>query len=98
MRSYTNTASAAASVQPCRYFTPSILQLAGFATKRGALLAALMPAGVNALGSLVALACVDRFGRRRASPNLVSSVGFLRRPHRHFWVRRNGSSSGCAGQ
>ena len=43
---------------------PSILQLAGVGSKRSALLVALLPAGVNAAGTLVGLATVERFGRR----------------------------------
>ena len=43
---------------------PSILQLAGVGSKRTALLVALLPAGVNATGTLVGLITVERVGRR----------------------------------
>ncbi len=46
------------------YYTPAILQLAGVTDKRTALLVALVPAGVNAAGTLVGMAAIDRCGRR----------------------------------
>ena len=46
------------------YYTPAILQLAGVTDKRDALLVALIPAAVNAGGTLVGMAAIDRFGRR----------------------------------
>ena len=49
------------------YFTPSILELAGFHNKRTALLVAMLPAGVNAAGTVVGAFAIDRAGRRSAS-------------------------------
>lgn len=46
------------------YYTPAILQLAGVTDKRTALLVALIPAAVNAGGTLVGMAAIDRCGRR----------------------------------
>lgn len=46
------------------YFTPSILELAGFRNKRTALLVALLPAGVNAAGTVVGALAIDHAGRR----------------------------------
>ena len=46
------------------YYTPAILQLAGIKHKRTALLVALVPAAVNAGGTLVGMAAIDRYGRR----------------------------------
>ena len=46
------------------YYTPAILLLAGVTDKRSALLLALVPAGVNATGTLVGMAAIDRCGRR----------------------------------
>lgn len=46
------------------YFTPSILELAGFHNKRTALLVAMLPAGVNALGTVAGAFAIDRAGRR----------------------------------
>lgn len=47
------------------YFTPTILQMAGFNDNKTALLWSLIPAGVNALGTLIGAGCIDRYGRRR---------------------------------
>jgi SP family myo-inositol transporter-like MFS transporter 13 len=47
------------------YFSPQLLELAGFRDKRTALLAALLPAGVNAAGTALGIHQVDRAGRRR---------------------------------
>lgn len=44
------------------YFTPAILELAGFHDKQTALLLALLPAGVNAAGTVVGMFFVDRWG------------------------------------
>ncbi|GAB4816004.1 hypothetical protein N2152v2_003050 [Parachlorella kessleri] len=44
------------------YYTPAILELAGFHNKQTALLWALLPAGVNALGTVVGMFCIDRQG------------------------------------
>lgn len=50
------------------YFTPSILELAGFHNKRTALLVAMLPAAVNAAGSIAGAYLIDRTGRR-SSPH-----------------------------
>ena len=47
------------------YFTPAILELAGYRDKRSALLISLGPAAVNALGTLVGMRFIDHAGRRR---------------------------------
>ena len=52
------------TVLGCRYFTPAILELAGFRDKRTALLVAMLPAGVNAVGTLAGMWSIDRMGRR----------------------------------
>jgi MFS transporter, SP family, solute carrier family 2 (myo-inositol transporter), member 13 len=58
------------------YYTPAILQLAGVTDKRDALLVALIPAAVNAGGTLIGMAAIDRCGRRYVeSPFLVPSLG-----------------------
>ena len=51
-------------MRSCRYFTPAILELAGFRDKRTALLVAMLPAGVNAVGTLAGMWSIDRMGRR----------------------------------
>lgn len=47
------------------YYTPSILEIAGFVDKQQALLFSIFPASVNALGTLVGMWCIDRYGRRK---------------------------------
>jgi len=37
------------------YYTPTILEIAGFVDKRQALFLAIMPASVNALGTLIGI-------------------------------------------
>jgi len=49
-----------------RYYTPHILALAGVRSRRQQLLVALAPAAVNAAGTVVGMAAIDRCGRRRA--------------------------------
>ncbi|KAA0054003.1 putative inositol transporter 2 [Cucumis melo var. makuwa] len=47
------------------YYSPSIVQLAGFASNETALLLSLVTAGLNALGSIVSIYFIDRTGRKR---------------------------------
>ncbi|CAL5228707.1 g11888 [Coccomyxa viridis] len=54
-----------AGINTVMYFTPAILELAGIHDKRLALLVALAPAGVNALGTVAGMLLVDRCGRRK---------------------------------
>lgn len=56
------------------YYTPNILELSGFHNKQTALLLALIPAGTNALGTLLGAACIDRFGRRQLLLTSVAAV------------------------
>lgn len=53
-----------AGINTVMYFTPAILELAGFRDKRSALLVAMAPAAVNALGTVVGMWLIDRAGRR----------------------------------
>jgi Sugar (and other) transporter len=59
------------------YYTPAILQLAGVTDKRTALLVALVPAAVNAAGTLVGMAAIDRCGRRCEGVALRAAVQLL---------------------
>lgn len=64
------------SFPPCpppRYFTPSILQLAGVGNQ-AALLLAMLPALTNALGTLVGMRAIDRAGRRRLLLASIAAV------------------------
>ena len=65
----------AAGINTVMYFTPSILELAGFHDKRTALLVAMLPAGVNALGTVAGGYAIERAGRRWA-PNPPPTPGF----------------------
>ncbi|XP_043701300.1 probable inositol transporter 2 [Telopea speciosissima] len=47
------------------YYSPTIVQLAGFASNQTALLLSLITAGLNALGSIVSIYFVDKTGRKK---------------------------------
>ncbi|WVZ20806.1 hypothetical protein V8G54_008128 [Vigna mungo] len=47
------------------YYSPTIVQLAGFASNRVALLLSLVTAGLNALGSILSIYFIDKTGRRK---------------------------------
>eukprot|EP00249_Psilotum_nudum_P023812 c28990_g1_i1 orf=286-2043(-) len=47
------------------YYSPSIVQLAGFASNNTALLLSLIVAGMNTLGTIVGIYLIDRTGRKR---------------------------------
>ncbi|KAK8664555.1 hypothetical protein V6N13_084339 [Hibiscus sabdariffa] len=47
------------------YYSPTIVQLAGFASNQTALLLSLITAGLNALGSIVSIYFIDRTGRKK---------------------------------
>lgn len=46
------------------YYLPAILELGGFRNKRTVLLVSLLPAAINALGTVVGAVAIDRYGRR----------------------------------
>ncbi|XAR72490.1 hypothetical protein NMG60_11019146 [Bertholletia excelsa] len=47
------------------YYSPTIVQLAGYASNRTALLLSLVTAGLNAFGSIVSIYFIDRTGRKK---------------------------------
>ncbi|XP_073138994.1 inositol transporter 4-like [Henckelia pumila] len=57
------------------YYSPTIVQLAGFASNKTALALSLITSGLNAIGSFASMAFVDRFGRRRLM--LISMCGII---------------------
>lgn len=57
------------------YYSPTIVQLAGFASNSTALALSLITSGLNAAGSIVSIFFVDRMGRRRLL--LISLVGIV---------------------
>eukprot|EP01018_Ginkgo_biloba_P018990 Gb_11512 [translate_table: standard] len=68
------------------YYSPSIMELAGFASHRTALLLSLLVAGMNALGTIAGILLIDRSGRRKLALSsligvtvalLLLSVGFF---------------------
>lgn len=54
----------ACGINTVMYFLVSILSLAGISSNRTALLVAMGPAAVNAIGTVVGMALIDRAGRR----------------------------------
>ncbi|CAL1385983.1 unnamed protein product [Linum trigynum] len=57
------------------YYAPTIVQFAGFASNSVALALSLVTSGLNALGSIISMMFVDRYGRRRLM--MVSMVGII---------------------
>lgn len=57
------------------YYSPTIVQLAGFALNRTALLLSLVTAGLNAAGSIVSIYFIDRTGRKKLL--VISLVGVI---------------------
>lgn len=47
------------------YYSPTIIQLAGIASNKTALLLSLVTAGLNACGSIVSIYFIDRTGRKK---------------------------------
>ncbi|KAJ0233638.1 inositol transporter 2 [Hirschfeldia incana] len=47
------------------YYSPTIFQLAGFASNRTAILLSLVTAGLNAFGSIISIYLIDRTGRKK---------------------------------
>jgi MFS transporter, SP family, solute carrier family 2 (myo-inositol transporter), member 13 len=57
------------------YYSPTIVQLAGFASNQTALALSLVTSGLNALGSVVSIYFIDRTGRRKLL--VISLVGVI---------------------
>lgn len=57
------------------YYSSTIIQFAGFAANSTAIALSLVTTGLNALGSLVSMCFVDRYGRRRLM--IVSLFGII---------------------
>ncbi|CAI0374378.1 unnamed protein product [Linum tenue] len=57
------------------YYSPTIVQFAGFASKSVALSLSLITAGLNAFGSIVSMLFVDRYGRKRLM--IISMAGII---------------------
>ncbi|XP_010923820.1 probable inositol transporter 2 isoform X1 [Elaeis guineensis] len=63
------------------YYSPTIVQLAGFASNRTALALSLVTSGLNAMGSIVSIYFIDRTGRKKlliiSLCGVVLSLGVL---------------------
>lgn len=63
------------------YYSPTIVQLAGYASNRTALLLSLVTAGMNAFGSIVSIYFIDRTGRKKllviSLCGVIVSLGLL---------------------
>ncbi|KAK9706317.1 hypothetical protein RND81_07G116100 [Saponaria officinalis] len=57
------------------YYSPTIVQLAGFASNSTAMALSLVTSGLNAVGSIVSMMFVDRYGRRKLM--LISMVAII---------------------
>ncbi|KAF6146086.1 hypothetical protein GIB67_033445 [Kingdonia uniflora] len=57
------------------YYSPTMVQFAGYASNSVALSLSLITSGLNAFGSIVSMLFVDRYGRRKLL--LVSMVGII---------------------
>ncbi|XP_057746269.1 inositol transporter 4-like [Arachis stenosperma] len=47
------------------YYSPTIVQFAGIASKSTALALSLVTSGLNAIGSILSMLCIDKYGRRK---------------------------------
>jgi SP family myo-inositol transporter-like MFS transporter 13 len=56
------------------YYSPSIVQLAGFASNRTALLLSLITSGLNAFGSILSIYFIDKTGRKKLALISLSGV------------------------
>lgn len=57
------------------YYSPTIIQFAGFASNKTAIALSLITSGLNAIGSIVSMCFVDRFGRRLLM--IISMIGII---------------------
>ena len=57
------------------YYSPTIVQFAGFASNKIAMALSLITSGLNAVGSIVIMTFVDRYGRRRMM--IISMFGII---------------------
>lgn len=56
------------------YYSPTIVQMAGFSSNQLALLISLIIAGMNAIGTIVGINLIDHFGRRKLALTSLSGV------------------------
>ncbi|KAH6788323.1 inositol transporter 4 [Perilla frutescens var. frutescens] len=57
------------------YYSPTIIQFAGFASNKTAMALSLITSGLNMIGSIISMCFVDRYGRRRLM--IISMIGII---------------------
>uniref|UniRef100_A0A5B7AQD8 Putative inositol transporter 4-like n=1 Tax=Davidia involucrata TaxID=16924 RepID=A0A5B7AQD8_DAVIN len=57
------------------YYSPTIVQFAGFASNKTALALSLVTSGLNTVGSIISMVFVDRYGRRKLM--IISMFGII---------------------
>ncbi|KAL6200882.1 hypothetical protein ACLB2K_024597 [Fragaria x ananassa] len=57
------------------YYSPTIVQFAGYASNQTALALSLITSGLNVVGTVISMCFVDRYGRRRLM--IISMVGII---------------------
>ncbi|KAK9095591.1 hypothetical protein Scep_027060 [Stephania cephalantha] len=57
------------------YYSPTIVQLAGYASNSTAMALSLITSGLNAVGTIISMCFVDKYGRRKLL--LISMVGII---------------------
>ncbi|KAI3459176.1 hypothetical protein Pfo_015839 [Paulownia fortunei] len=57
------------------YYSPTIIQFGGFASNKTALALSLITSGLNAVGSIISMCFVDRYGRRTLM--IISMIGII---------------------
>lgn len=57
------------------YYSPTIVQFAGFASNQTAMALSLITSGLNVVGTLISMCFVDRYGRRRLM--IISMFGII---------------------
>ncbi|CAN6587651.1 unnamed protein product [Malus baccata var. baccata] len=57
------------------YYSPTIVQFAGFASNQTALALSLVTSGLNVVGTVISMCFIDRYGRRRLM--IISMIGII---------------------
>lgn len=57
------------------YYSPTIVQFAGFASKQTALALSLTTSSLNVVGTVISMCCIDRYGRKKLQ--IISLIGII---------------------
>lgn len=80
------------------YYSPTIVQMAGFESNRLAILLSLVVAAMNAAGTILGIYLIDHFGRRKlALTSLTGVFASLLLLSGAFYIESSGSSNGFYG-